>query len=251
MSTTKKPPSISVIMSVYNQARYLLEGVNSILNQTFKDFEFIIIDDGSKDRSWKIIQEFAQKDQRIKPFQNKQNKGLTYSLNRGLKLARGKYIARQDADEISLPKRLAYQYSYLRKNPAVFLVGAGAIVIDQSGQETARYQRKDNPARLARRLKRFNPLFHSSIMFLNQGIAYRQKFYLAQDYDLYLRLLSMDKKITVLPRLLIKHRSHPSSLTCTLKQKQKRFARKAREFYKQRLKYGQDQYSDFDPQTIL
>jgi len=88
-------------------------------------------------------------------------------------------------------------------------------------------------------------------MFLNQGIAYRQKFYLAQDYDLYLRLLSMDKKITVLPRLLIKHRSHPNSLTCTLKQKQKGFARKAREFYKQRLKYGQDQYSDFDPQTIL
>jgi len=244
-------PKISVIMSVYNQGHYLPESINSILNQTFKNFEFIILDDGSTDNSWEIICKFSQKDPRIESLQNKRNRGLAYSLNRGIESARSQYIARQDADDISLPARLCCQYSYLRKNPDVFLNAAEAILINNSGREITRYQRNYSPQKLSRKLKRKNPLFHSSIMFRNRNIAYRQKFYLAQDYDLYLRLKSMNKKITTLPQLLIKHRSHPDSLTRTLKQKQRRFARKARAFHKQRKKYGKDQYSNFNPQSIL
>ena len=99
------PPKVSVVMSVHNGSHYLHEAVESILNQTFTDFEFITIDDFSTDSSWEILTKYADQDQRIKLFKNEENLGLTKSLNKGLKLAQGDYIARQDADDVSLPER--------------------------------------------------------------------------------------------------------------------------------------------------
>lgn len=107
-------PKISVVMSVYEGEPYLREAIESILNQTFKDFEFIIINDGSTDQSWSIIQEYTEKDQRIVPV-IQDNIGLTKSLNKGISMAKGKYIARMDADDVSLPIRFETQLPWLEE----------------------------------------------------------------------------------------------------------------------------------------
>ncbi|MDD4353774.1 MAG: glycosyltransferase family A protein, partial [Candidatus Nanoarchaeia archaeon] len=129
---------ISVIMSAYNTERYIAEAIESILNQTFKDFEFIIIDDGSTDDSLKIIKRYVKKDRRIKLIHNKKNIGLTKSLNKGLKIAKGQYIARMDADDISLPQRFQIQYDFLEKNKDIFLIGTTAFLIDDKGDRLGR-----------------------------------------------------------------------------------------------------------------
>jgi glycosyltransferase involved in cell wall biosynthesis len=108
-------PKVSVLMSVYNGESHLGEAVEGILKQTFTDFEFIIVDDGSTDSTWSILSEYATRDKRIVLLQNKNNIGLAQSLNKGLAMARGEYIARQDADDISLSVRFANQVEYLDK----------------------------------------------------------------------------------------------------------------------------------------
>ena len=115
-------PTVTVLLSVYNGERYLRESIESILNQTFTDFEFLIINDGSTDDSRRIISSYD--DPRIQLIDNEQNIGLSQSLNKGLKLARGTYIARQDADDISEPERLAKQVSYMDRNPHIALLGS-------------------------------------------------------------------------------------------------------------------------------
>lgn len=108
---SKKKPAISVLMPVYNSEKYLNEAIESILNQTFVDFEFIIINDASNDNSENIIESYQ--DSRIKYFKNEKNLGVAKTLNKGLKLAQGKYIARMDSDDISLPERLYKQFKFM------------------------------------------------------------------------------------------------------------------------------------------
>ena len=126
----KQAPKITVLMSVYNGERYLRESVDSILNQTYTDFEFIIIDDGSTDSTQSIIEEYSAKDKRIITMQNNQRIHLTKSLNLGLKKARGVYIARQDADDISLPERLQTQITYMENNEDIGILGTSVELID-------------------------------------------------------------------------------------------------------------------------
>lgn len=126
----KKEPKISVVMSVYNGERYLGEAVESIFNQTFSDFEFIIINDGSTDRTPEILTEID--DPRAKVI-NQPNRGLTASLNRAIRLAKGEYIARMDADDISEPTRLERQVEVLDRDPDVVLVACWYEVIDEKG----------------------------------------------------------------------------------------------------------------------
>jgi len=135
-------PKISVLMSAYNNADYLSQSVNSILNQSFADFELILIDDASSDQSLKIIQDLAFSDSRIKILRNRENLGLTKSLNQGLKIAAGEYIARQDADDLSRPERLAIQCQYLEKHPEIFLCGTSAMLIDEQGEIIGHYLKK-------------------------------------------------------------------------------------------------------------
>lgn len=250
-------PEISIIMSVFNGAQYLAGSVSSILNQNFTNFEFIIIDDASEDDSSSIVKKFASQDKRLKIIKNGRNLGLTRSLNEGLKVARGKYIARQDADDLSLPERLQIQYSYLENRPEISLIGSSAVLIDGQDKKIGHYLKKDNPQKTTRTLARRNCVLHPSIMFRNPhtknfGVRmYREKFYYAQDYDLYLTLLTAGGKITNLPQCLIKYRYYRGSLSFQNLKIQKRFAQKAREFYNQRLKLGQDEYHLFNPQTIM
>ncbi len=127
-----KKPTVSVIMSTYNRAKLLPTAIDTILNQTFKDFEFIIINDGSSDKTAYVLSEYAKKDKRIKVITNSQNIGLIDSLNKGLDIAKGKYIARMDDDDKSVPTRFQHQVAYMEKNKDVVVTGTaqGAIYED-------------------------------------------------------------------------------------------------------------------------
>ena len=127
-----KNPKVTVLMSVYNGEKYLQEAIDSILEQTFKDFEFLIINDGSTDKTGEILESYH--DLRIKIINNEKNIGLTKSLNKGLKLARGEYIARQDADDISMPERLEKEVEFLETHQDYAVVGAFAKIINKNSE---------------------------------------------------------------------------------------------------------------------
>lgn len=241
-------------MSTFNEPLAFLEkSINSILNQTLKDFELIIINDNPKrEESKKFLRACAKKDKRIILVENRKNIGLTRSLNNGIDIAKGKYIARMDADDISMKDRLQRQYSFLESNPRVFLLGTNSIIIDDNGNEKKLIRLNQYFRNIKRALKKDNIIFHSSIMFRNSfEIRYRDKFYYSQDYDLYLRLLSENKIIYVLDETLIKHRIRSDSISQSQGVKQRLFAEKAKEFYQQRLREGTDHYNSFDPSEIL
>ena len=158
----KSYPQISVIMAVYNGEKFLEEAIGSILKQTFLNFEFIIIDDGSEDTSLKIIKNF--KDKRISILENNKNIGLSASLNKGIKLSKGKYIARMDADDISLPERLEKQYNFMERNPNIGIVGTGYDLINESGERMGTYIYPDNPVTIHWKLLT-GPVFpHPTVM---------------------------------------------------------------------------------------
>lgn len=248
-----KNPKISVIMAVYNTEKYLDESVNSILNQTFKDFEFIIINDDSTDSSFDILQRYQKKDKRITLINNKKNIGPAGSRNIGIKMAKGKYIAILDSDDIALKNRLRIQFIYFEKNTGIFLVGGGAIKVNEKGEEMTLYK----PITMEEKMKKTFiqnrcPIHNATIMFRNEEIwFYREKFRYAHDYDFFLNLLSKEKKIINIPNFLIKYRVHSQSITISKKAKQALFMEKAKEFYLQRVNSGIDNYSEFDPEEIL
>src|SRR3989338_5597380 len=130
--TLKRDPKICVIMSVYNGLPYLKEAVKSILNQTYKNFEFIIVDDASRDKTWQFLK--SLKDKRVKLIQNKKNLGLAASLNIAIRLAQGDFIARMDADDISLSNRFEEQIKYLTKHQEIDLCGTWVPLIDDTGK---------------------------------------------------------------------------------------------------------------------
>lgn len=134
MDQEKSNPTVSIILPVYNTARYLDECIKSILAQTYTDFELIIIDDASKDESRMVIDHYVTLDERVHVVYNKTNKGIGFTRNKGLKLARGRYIANFDSDDIAFPEWLTTQVSYLENNPETDIVGANFIFIDRRGK---------------------------------------------------------------------------------------------------------------------
>ena len=154
-------PEISVVMSVYNGAEYLNEAIESILNQTFEHFEFIIIDDGSTDNSRDIVKSYN--DERIVLIEQ-ENTGLAIALNNGIKIAKAGLIARMDADDIALSKRLEHQYIFLKNHLGYILVGSNAIIIDKDGN----YVHESNVPKNWEEIKKKFPetsFFHSSVLF--------------------------------------------------------------------------------------
>ncbi len=183
-------PVVSVLMSVHNGERYLREAIDSILEQSFTKFEFIIIDDGSSDRSADIINGFE--DPRIVRLFNNANHGLAYSLNRGLKKARGLYVARQDADDISLPERLSRQVSFLQAAEAIGLVGTGSRWIDDRGGTVRVWNPPTNPKEIQQKILRALPILHATIMFRLRCLKaidgfYDESYPVAQDTDFLFR----------------------------------------------------------------
>lgn len=199
-------PKISVIMSVYNGERYLGEAIDSILNQTFTDFEFIIVNDGSTDSSLKIIQGYH--DKRIRVIDNEANIGLTKSLNKAIKQARGEYIARQDADDISLPNRFEEQLRYFEQHTETVLLGTSIYRIDEQGKVAGRVIARVRPGG---NLLKGNQFTHGSIMFKREAVdrlgGYNELFKYGQDYELWLRT-AKHYEVRNLTQVLYKFRFH-------------------------------------------
>ena len=183
-------PFASVIMSVYNGERYLRAAIESILEQSFSNFEFIIVNDGSTDASAKIIDGFS--DARIKRIENTTNLGLTRSLNKALAVARGEYLVRQDADDISYPGRLVRQIDFLESNPAVGLLGTGYHIINWQGIVLDTLVPPATDRALRERLMVTNTFCHGTIVMRRSCVekvgGYRDDFPVTQDYDLWLRM---------------------------------------------------------------
>jgi len=188
---------ISVIMAVFNGEKNIAAAIESILNQTYKDFEFIIVDDGSNDRSYEIIKNYADKDDRIKIIRNNSNTGLTKSLNKAITQAKGEFIARQDDDDISLPSRLELQVNFLEQNPEYSFCGCNGI-IKQNGVELLEYFDYNE---IKQNLITKNCFAHPSIvirktMFEKFG-NYDEKYLYGQDYELWCRLIYKLKQISI------------------------------------------------------
>ena len=210
---TSNNPEISVIMSVYNGEKYLGEAIESILNQTFTDFEFIIVNDGSTDNSLEIIKSYD--DERIKVTNNEKNIGLTKSLNKALKVARGEYIARQDADDVSMPNRFEEQMKYLEKYPEAALLGTSVYLIDEYGEIMGKRIALANPGNEPFKTNQFS---HGSVVFKKEIIdklgGYNELFRYVQDYELWLRIAKY-YEMRNLTQILYKLRSHDENVGFT------------------------------------
>lgn len=206
-------PLVSVIMPVYNGERYLKEAIESILLQTFKDFEFIIINDGSKDNSLNIIQSF--KDSRVKIIDNENNLGIERCLNLGFSLASGKYIARMDCDDISISTRLYEQVKYMEANPDVVVCGSW-IKEFGVGIATKIVKYKKTNDKLNVMLLFGNCMAHPSVIIRAEIIKryhleYSDKFKYAEDYELWTRLKEHGK-LANLPKVLLLYRRCSNSI---------------------------------------
>jgi len=199
-------------MSAFNAAAFLPEAIESVLAQTFEDFEFLIVNDGSTDGSGEIIDSYAAKDSRIMVV-HQANLGLVRSLNRMTNVAQGKWLARIDADDACLPDRLEKQVAFLTANPDVGIVGGNSYIVDSSGKELARpyVSRPLVHEEIAANFKEGVNLHHPTIMvgtaLLRKAGGYRLPFRFAQDYDLYLRLLPFTRMAN-LADPLIRYRVH-------------------------------------------
>jgi len=228
-------------MAVYNGKSYVRHAIESILSQTFVDFELILIEDGSTDETPLLLREYD--DPRIRLIENGQNIGLTRSLNRGIRAAGGEFIARQDADDYSLPKRLARQVSYLDTHPQVGLVGSGSRWIDQEGNKLHDWQPMTDPVDLHQTLLYSIPFLHGTFMFRRQCLAdldggYNEAFPVAQDCDLLLRL--SDKwDVANYAEILYVHRLHKDTVTANCESEQLRCLEIAQQAaIRRRLAYG-------------
>lgn len=243
---------VSVITAVYNAENTISETVESVLLQSFNDFEYIIIDDCSSDNSLLLLENFAKKDSRITVISNKKNLGSAESRNIGLRLAKGKYIAILDHDDVSMPERLCVQFEYLEKHPTTVLVGSSALVIDSKGNVISTFRAETNVQKIKNNLVDKNFFYHPSVMYRNGlNIFYRPKILYADDYDLYLQMLTKNLIMANIKQPLIKYRVHSAASSQKNFTKMELFAQTARLFYLERLQKGSDDYATFDPSTIV
>lgn len=214
MNTT---PLISVIMPVYNGARWLDQSIPSLLNQTLRAFELIVVDDCSTDATPEIIRHYASQDQRV--IQRRNNTRLDHVVcrNLGLAQARGQYVAELDADDIALPERLAVQYQYLEDHPELALIGGGVEVINEQGVVTGRKRPPQSFALLKYRLLLRNPFVHSAIFYRRDAAravgGYDTGYLHAEDYWLYYSLIQNGQRLGNVPEIIIQYRAHPQSIS--------------------------------------
>ena len=210
-----KTPMISVIMSVYNDEKYLSKAVESILNQSYKDFEFIIVNDGSTDNSFEILEKYQQDDKRVILIEQ-DNIGLTKSLNKAIDMACGKYIARMDSDDISLSTRFQKQLEFLEQNKDYALVGTNILKIDVFDNELEVNETKYSYKDICETFKIRNCIAHGSIMVNKELLGglfhYDEEFLYAQDFRLWTKM-AKQYKIANLEDVLYKLRIHDNSIS--------------------------------------
>lgn len=210
-------PDISVILPVYNCAAYLKEAINSVLQQTFSNFELIVINDGSTDDTEAIVHSFD--DDRIVYVKNDTNKGLIYTLNKGISLAKGKYIARMDGDDVCLPERLEKQFTVFVNYPETKVLATTVSLINEKNEPIGHWK-EDIKCITTEAIFRFLPvnncIAHPTVMMdaqLLRKYMYNPAQTLSEDYDLWLRLSSDNIKINKLNEPLVRHRILKNSFT--------------------------------------
>lgn len=206
-------PAVTVLLPVFNGARHLPAAIESVLRQRFCDFELLAIDDGSTDESPRLLRKIA--DPRVRVLRNERNLGLVATLNRGLAEARGEWIARQDADDVSAPGRLAAQMSFARGNPSVPLVGSDAWLIDDAGRSRGRWRTGGHADLVSWDLCFRAPFAHGSALFRRSIVAERFGGYRAlpacEDLDLWARVAA-EFPVVTLRQPLMKYRLHRGSI---------------------------------------
>lgn len=207
-------PKISVILPVYNAQTFILESVNSILAQSYRDFELILVDDASSDKTLEMLSSIS--DSRIRLIQNKVNVGLVGSINRGLDIAGGELIARMDHDDIALPHRFEKQVSFLNQHSSIDVLGSGYQLIDCAGKLGVRYVPPILHEEISWALSFMCPIAHPTVMVrrnvLLTGNGYRESHSFAEDYDLWERI-SMNVKFANLSESLLLLRKHDANMT--------------------------------------
>lgn len=183
---------LTVLLPVYNGEKYVADAVESILNQSYSEFELLIIDDGSTDDSYKIISAYS--DPRIRILKNEENRGLIYSLNRGIKEAKGKFVARLDADDYALPVRLELQMSFMNENPEVALCSTGFIVDNGTSKREVTYKSRHNEIKFD--FLNQCHICHGSAVWNNDllkknNLFFNPEFSHAEDFDLFARIMEM------------------------------------------------------------
>lgn len=206
-------PLVSILMPVYKTAPYLREAMDSMLSQTFSDFELIVLDDCSPDNAGEILDSYT--DPRIVRYKGEKNAGLSNVLNVGIGMARGKYIARMDSDDLSMPERLQIQVDYLEAHPDIDLVSVGMQLF---GAKDEVWLREQDPEKVKIIALFHSPILHASSMwrrdsFEKHGLLFRQEMVPAEDYDLWTRALVKGLRLVNLRQVLYKYRIHPEQAT--------------------------------------
>lgn len=217
MEITGKLPLVSVLLPVHNAAAYIKPAIESILKQSFSGFELLIINDGSTDNSAELIYSFN--DPRIIYINNERNLGLIASLNKGIHLAKGKYIARMDADDLSLPGRFQLQVTKMESDSGIAVLASFVDFINEDGEVTGTWN-TDREAVSEEAIRRLMPqtncIAHPTVMMradVAKKFLYLENQKGAEDWDLWLRILAAGKRIAKLPEVLLHYRVHPSSIT--------------------------------------
>lgn len=234
-------PLVSVVMPVYNGGLYLEEAIESILNQTYRDFEFIIINDGSTDRSLEVIERYANQDDRIVVI-NRKNKGLVYTLNEGIDKAKGKYIARMDADDISLPIRFEKQVKYM-ETENIDICGSHYFLINESGNiDGLNLSPLSNETCFITLVSKV-PFAHPSVMIRKSCLAdnnlqYGQsKYKKAEDFDLWIRMYEKGAKFGNVNDILFKYRVVTNSLSKRAGQDIRKESKSMRKLFLKKYQY--------------
>lgn len=239
---------ISVIMCVYNNWEFLTESINSILNQSFSNFEFIIINDGSNKITKKILLNYKKKDERIILI-NQKNMGLTLSLNKALKMCNSEFIARQDSDDISYKERFMEQIKLFNSNKKIILCGSFADVINDKNQiiKSIRNLPLEN-LDIKKKLLHQNTFIHSSTMYklsaINKIGGYNNKFKYAQDYECWCRM-SSEGDFANIPKKLIALRIHSESISAKKSKEQNYYALKAQIFFNSKQIQNKKKFRNF------
>jgi len=225
-----QPPLISVLMPVYNAERYVAQAIASILTQTLGDFEFLLVNDGSSDRTPAILERYAQQDSRIRLI-SRPNTGYVAALNEMLHLARGEYLARMDADDIALPQRFEWQVEFLQHHPEVVCVGGAHEIIDEAGRLITCWQLLQTDAEIqTAALAGHGSICHPCAMMRRTALlavgGYNSDLMPAEDLDLWLRLGELGK-LANLRQPVLKYRVHSQSVSEKHCDRQRQQARKA------------------------
>jgi glycosyltransferase involved in cell wall biosynthesis len=217
MDAAGRPPRVSVVLPVYNGEPFLADALDSILKQSFRDFELIAIDDGSRDATGEMLDRLALIDSRVSVL-HQTNAGMVRALNRGLELARGDFIARMDHDDLAHPERFARQVAFLDAQPDIAVVGCAVTLIDEKGKRIREVEYPRTSEAVAAFLETGAPLAHPTVMMRRAAVlavgGYREAYRHAEDYDLWLRIAER-YRIANLPNRLLLYRQHAAKQSAT------------------------------------